>query len=546
MSKLMSHIWIFVIILTIPALLALTKPGFFPTQDYIYVARIYQMDKSLKDGQFPVRWVSDFRYGEPLYNFYAPLAYYVGVVVHSLGFNFLITTKILFGLGFIFSGVSMFFLGKELFGKLGGLLSAILYIYAPYHSVDVYVRGALSESWALAFFPLIFLFSLKLSQKINIKNFVFLSLSLAGLFFTHNIMTVLFLPFFSLWMGFLVWKDRNLKTAKYLVLATLLGVVLASSFLLPAFFEKDFVQSKYLLNGYFDFRGHFVAIPQFFSTFWGYGASLWGAKDDMSFQVGLVHWAVLGLSLFLTLLFRKDKKILYLNLFLAFAFVLSLFMQHNRSAFIWEEFSILAFTQFPWRFLGISIFFASLVGGSLAVFLKNKLSLALFLIIPITLFAYIGYFQPDSYYLDSVEDHYISKEILSKDDRLPKDYLPIWVKEVALEKIDTPQVKNGKAEIQGFEKRTSKVKFEVKVLEDADLEVPITYFPGWEVFANGKKIPLEEPSKLGLIRFKVPKGEYKIDAKFSDTAIRTTGNLLSLGGFAFIGFLIVKFKKNER
>jgi hypothetical protein len=36
----------------------------------------------------------------------------------------------------------MYLLGKEFFKKWGGVVSAIFYVWAPYHSVDVYVRAA--------------------------------------------------------------------------------------------------------------------------------------------------------------------------------------------------------------------------------------------------------------------------------------------------------------------------------------------------------------------------------------------------------------------
>lgn len=539
---------IILFILTIPTLLPLFKQGFFPTQDYIYVARIYQMDKALKDGQFPVRWVPDFRYGEPLYNFYAPLAYYIGSLIKTFGFSFLNTTKILFGIGFLLSGITMFLLAKELFGKLGGLVAAVLYIYAPYHSVDVYVRGALSESWALIFFPLIFLFSFKLVQKKTNQDLPLLSLSLAGLFFTHSIMTVLFLPFFFFWIIFLIWSKKQIGSVKHLFLALILGFGLASSFLLPAFVEKEFVQSKYLLTGYFDFRGHFVTIPEFFSTFWGYGASLWGPKDDMSFQVGLVHWVVFVLSLVMAIILRKDKKILYLILFLSSSYLFSLFMQHNKSAFIWERFSsVLAYIQFPWRFLGISIFLSSLLGGSLAMILKNKLSMFIPLLIIVTIITYIGFFHPESYYYDSLDSHYISKEILSKDDRLPKDYLPIYVKEIPSEKLIAPIAKEGQIKVLSFDKRSSSAKVEIEVLKDATVEIPITYFPGWSAVSDGKSLKIEEPSKLGLIVLKLTQGKHAINLKFSNTPIRLLGNILSLISiFILLGINIKSTKKYEK
>src|SRR3989344_7467864 len=80
---------VLLILFTTPTLFALTKPGFFPTQDFIYVARVYEMNRALTDGQFPVRWAPDFRYGEPLFNFYEPLPYYIGALIKNLSFSYL-------------------------------------------------------------------------------------------------------------------------------------------------------------------------------------------------------------------------------------------------------------------------------------------------------------------------------------------------------------------------------------------------------------------------------------------------------------------------
>ena len=517
------------IVLAIPTLLPLTHQGFFPTQDFIHVARLYEMDQSLKGGQFPVRWVPDFRYGEPLFNFYAPLPYYVGTLIHNLGFSFLDTTKILFGLGFVLSGVAMFFFARELFGSLGGFIASALYIYAPYHSVDVYVRGALSESLALVFFPLIFLASLKLSRDSSAKSFIFLSLSLAGLFFTHNIMTVLFFPFYIGWAAYLIWSSKNLKLVKKFVLATVLGLGLAASFLLPAFFEKDFVRSTELISGYFDYRGHFVEVRQFFTPSWGYGASLWGAKDDgMSFQVGLTHWFALALSLILTLVFRKSRVVLSLTLFLIAEFLFSLFMQHNKSTPIWLTFPTLAFTQFPWRFLGISIFLISIVGGAMGLYLKKWAAIfGVLLALGVVVFN-IGYFHPESFYLDSIDDHYASAAVFAIDDKLPKDYLPVWVTSLKEEKVSLPHTMDGEAEVSNFNKRSSSATFKIKVLKKADVEIPVTYFPGWEVLVNDKLVSQEEPSKRGLIRVRLAEGDYKIKLNFSNTPVRSLGNITTL------------------
>ena len=547
-KKLSKFWWVLVLLLLIPSFIRLIHKGFFPTQDYIYVARIYQMDKSFKDGQFPVRWVPDFRYGEPLFNFYAPLPYYAGSLVHTFNISFLDTAKVLYALGFILSFISMYFFGKELWGRVGGLLSAFVYLYAPYRALDVYVRGDLSESWVFIFLPLMFLGVLKLSKEINGKNIALLSLSLAGLFYTHNVMTMLIAPFFILWIIFMVWKERKLKLVIPLLLSSLLGVGLGASFLLPAFFEKSFVQTEHLTGGYFDFRAHFVELKQFFSTFWGYGASTWLGEDGMSFQLGIMQWIALGsipvLIFFKRKNFRKNK-ILYSLSFLFFAFLLSIFLQHNKSTFIWLNIPLLQYVQFPWRFMAISVFFAATLAGVLSMLLPKirYVVLGVFAILLIVL--NFNYFRFESYYEDSVDAHYISSETLSKDDRLPKDYLPVWVKVRRTEKITTPITISGKADVSSYTTYSNAADFDLKVIEEAVVEVPITYFPGWSVKLNGAKVNLDSPGELGLIRFSADIGEYKVNVHFNNTPLRIASNLISLLSLLTTLYFIFLFKRKD-
>lgn len=536
--------WIGMLLLLIPSFNRLIHKGFFPTQDYIYVARIYEMDKSLKDGQFPVRWVPDLRYGEPLFNFYAPLPYYFGSLVHTFGIGFLDTAKILYALGFVFSFFAMYFLGKELWGKTGGLISAFVYLYAPYRALDVYVRGDLSEGWVFIFFPLMFLGALKLSEKVNGKNIALLALSSAGLFYTHNVMTMLIAPFFIFWIIYLVLTKKKFKLTYPLILASLLGVGIAASFLLPAFFEKSFIQTQHLTDGYFDFRAHFVETRQFFSTFWGYGASTWLGEDGMSFQLGTIQWVILGAIIVLSFIkrrsFIKDKTI-YLIGFLFLSSLFSLFLQHNKSTFIWLKIPILQFVQFPWRFMAISTFLAAILAGSLSYFLpKFKYVILTFLAICLIAVNY-NYFRPDFYYDDSIDAHYTT-EVFAKDDKMPKDYLPVWVKVRSDEKISIPVFLEGEGEVSNYQSRSNSATFDLSVKKDSVIEVPVTYFPGWSARLNGEKVKLNDPTELGLITFPVKSGQYKVSVHFDNTPLRIIGNIVSLACIILVSYFLLRDK----
>jgi hypothetical protein len=149
--------WAILTILIIPSILSLLHPGFFGASDDMHIAWLQQMDLALHDGQFPPRYVSDlsFGFGYPLFNFIFPLPYYIGEVFHVVGFSFTDSIKAVFVLSLLLSGITMYLLGRYLSGKWVGMAIAILYVYAPYRSTDIYDRGALGESLAFVFLPLI-------------------------------------------------------------------------------------------------------------------------------------------------------------------------------------------------------------------------------------------------------------------------------------------------------------------------------------------------------------------------------------------------------
>ena len=461
-----KKIFVLLLLLTLPTLLPFFNPKFFYTQDHIFIARLQQMSVALSDGYFPVRWAPDLRFGEPLFNFYAPLPFYLGAVIKLLGFNFIWVAKILFMLSSILSAITMYIFCRKLFSSKAAFLAAALYTYAPYRAVDLYVRGALSEAWAFIFFPLIFYTSLLLSEKRNFTNVIFLAFSLAGLMLTHNVTTIMFLPFLGLWWSYLILRQKNWRIIFLFIFSFIVALSLSAFFLLPALFERDLIQTKYLIVGYFDFRAHFVAFKQLFSTFWGYGSSLWGLDDGLSFQVGLVHWAVLILALGLTI-FRKEKKLLLLPIFLGGSFLFSLFLQHNRSAFIWEAIPLMAFIQFPWRFLAISIFLISIAGAILTDYLKSTFRWVFLILISAVILFNLQYFRPKEYVDDKFFDKFLNEESMHQGVDLTKDYLPVWVKTTETEYFDKPKAEKGEIKVLDFKRKSNYAQGLVNVVSPA-------------------------------------------------------------------------------
>lgn len=73
------------LLLTLPALRPLWQPGLQQTDDGMHhIFRLFNLDLAIRAGHLGARWLADegFGYGFPVFNFYAPLSYYAGLVFH--------------------------------------------------------------------------------------------------------------------------------------------------------------------------------------------------------------------------------------------------------------------------------------------------------------------------------------------------------------------------------------------------------------------------------------------------------------------------------
>ena len=193
--------------------------------------------------------------------------------------------------------------------------------------------------------------------------------------------------------------------------------------------------------------------------------------------------------------------------------------------------------------MGISVLYSSLIAGFLTQFLKNGnyQKVVTLTLVVLVIAINVNYFKPESYFLDSIDEHYISKEkILYRNDKTPKDYLPIWVKVLKDERVEEPHLVGSKGEVSDFIKKPTKASFNINTESESEVDIPIYYFPGWEVKVNGKLQDFIEPGELGFIRAKLPKGESHVALQFKETPLRKISNLVSLVSFSLIGLVYLK------
>lgn len=532
----------------------LLLPGYFSHHDDLQVMRIYEMRRCLQDLQIPCRWVPDMGYGNglPLYNYYSILPYYIGAIFSYIT-GFIVAAKILFFIALLLGGISMYLLGKELFGKVGGVVSSVMYMLAPYRALDSYVRGALAESIAIAIIPLVFYFYTKLIKNGSLAAFLGATISLASFLTTHNIMTLFFIPLLFAYIFLRILQER--KKSPFLIIASLvLGFGLSAFFIMPAFLEKSLVQTETLTRFDLDFRVHFVTFAQvFINRSWGYGASVLGPNDTISFQVGWPHWWIAPLVILMTVLnfktkLQKESKVnTYIFFLLLVFFLASLFMMHNKSAFIWEKIGILRFAQFPWRFLSIAIFSAALIGGFFVSNLKQRwYFLATLAIIFLTVVFNISYFKPEKFDFNLTDKEKLSGENWKVQQKAGiLDYLPKTALESRESAPSVPIVISGKAEFVEFENRSNRWSFKALASVPSIIEVPVFDFPNWQVEIDKQVITHSNQNYLGRIRFNLSQGDHMVVGKFTDTPIRTVANIVTLTSVVLVVLLAIYGKSKQ-
>lgn len=540
-----------VIFFIVPTFFKLLRPGFFPMQDDLQAFRVQQMDKCFDDFQIPCRWVPDagYQYGYPQFIYYPPSVYYVGALLHRIGFQYIDAVKTLFVMGYIASALAMFVLVRSFLGKWPALVGALMYSYVPYKAVEVFVRGALNEFWALTFLPLAFWATYKLIKSAKSKYLVWTSVSVVLLLTTHSLISMIFAPFLVVWSLAWLYLEKKWKTLPKLIFAGLLGAGLAAFYLIPLLVERKYAHLETLLVGYFDYRAHFVNLYKLFvSMEWGYGSSGF-PLEKLNLSTGIIQWLVgIVAAILAAVRFKKEKKLATLTLILAGCELVVLFLMHLKSSFIWASIPILSWLQFPWRFLTLSIFLLAIL-SALAVYFAGKYGYALGVgAIAVAVFLYGGFFVPKDW-LNITDAEKFSGASWEKQLTISIfDYLPIYAKLPPPAKAPQfPEVLEGEATFGNYQKGSNYQRGEVKVEKDALLRAPIFDFPGMVVKVDGQIVRhvnndcRQEQYCLGLITFRVPPGSHSLEIRLTNTLPRKLGDIISLISLG-VAFVII-FKK---
>ncbi|MEJ2734670.1 MAG: glycosyltransferase family 39 protein, partial [Anaerolineae bacterium] len=503
-----------------------------------YLPRATEFYEGLRAGQIFPRWAPDLSagYGQPFFSFNPPLFYYLAALFHALGFSFIGAQNLALVALLCAAGLGMYRLASEFYGPRGGLVAAVAYLFAPYLLVTLYVRHALADFAAFAFIPWALWGLYRFARARQPLALLVGAVSLALLLLCSNPVALITFPALLFFLGWLAYAERSGRVLLRGIWCLALGVGLSAFFWLPALAERRFVHLSRLLEGYLEYRNHFVYPQQFFHSPWGYGLSLAGPQDGMSFALGPVH---LLLAIAALLLLRRVRRTHPRGgLVVSFSLLLLLLaatLASRGAIFVWEWLPLLQVLEFPWRLLSLAAVSTALLCGFPFLLLppgRRRLANGLMLSLLAALFLF-GFPQarPETF-LDVAEADYHPQAIARQGLAVTtaREYEPIWVQEQPPTPAAAPvSLLEGQGRLLSTRLSPTQVVLQADIVEEARLQVNLAYFPGWTLYVDGMEVPFSYDNPQGLIQFSLAPGEHQVQVRFQDTPVRLWSTRLSLG-----------------
>lgn len=531
--------FILIIVLGLVPLAALFNQGLPLTHDgQDHVARIANFYLALSEGSIVPRWAANLNwgYGHPILMFLYPMPSYLASLFHALGFPLVDAVKIVFGGAFIISGICMYLWLREFLGGAAGIAGGVLYMFAPYRFIDLYVRGAIGEHVAFIFPPLILFFLLKSAKNTgNLIYFCGAAVALAGLILSHNAISLMFLPFIIFYSIFLIWNSKNkLEVSFQHVGAVILGFCLSAFFWIPAFAEGKYTLRDIVTGT--DPLSRFVSFSDLVYGPWNYGGT-----GSFSVQVGILHLLlVLLFPIVVLLLLKRNKSHLVFYVVTAAFFATSIFIMLPVSKPVWQAITTLQKFQFPWRFLTVSVFASAVLGAFFVYAIKKSGKLALVGIVLLALFLSRDYWKPRDYLLKQ-EGFYKSVYNGTTD---TGESAPIWSVRFMEKRPKAPaEVIAGTGVVSEISRSSTHRKYQIDAATKIRVRENTLYFPGWRVYVDGERyngVQFQDPANRGLMTYYVQPGKHTVDVVFKDTRLRTVASYITLASLAIIAGILMR------
>ncbi len=543
--------------------------------------KLVQFDHLVRQGILYTRWFPHkySGFGAPLFQYYAPLAYYVAEGFRLPGLDSLLALRMAFGLSLMGAGLGMYLWVRDALDDGSALIAAAAYVCGPYMFFAAYFRGGFTEMFALMLMPFVLWAFRRLAYTGKALYLAAGAVTYAGVVLSHNLTALIFSPALLAYTLILaIARARpspgpNSRRSPLIVLwaAIALGLGLSAFFWLPALVERDAVQTGllYATPG-LDYHHHFIRPQELFSM-----------PLTLTTRPGLsIVAAFLALIGAAWQVWKPPRNLPSLEIQLAIVIAAAgTFMALPASVGIWEAVPPMRLFQFPHRFLGVATVFMAFLAGAGAYGLKGGIAAlarseseetvspadihlaqaAVLLIIGGLLVSHIAglsqvrHFQP----LPEVDVNFImlkEREIAPSIGGFTGIYVPAGVEamppfeELAKDgpqRLDQSSLPRG-AEVVAADWGLLRYDLTISTPQPFLARFRTFYFPGWQAQLDGQPAPIAVAKPYGQISVKVPAGDHRLTVWFGSTPIRTAATVLSILSAAVLCLVVASIVLRRR
>ncbi len=511
------------VLLSLPVCLPLFTGSVLWGHDaFAYFPRLVEVHQNITHGVLLPRWAPDLGRGtgQPLFLFHPPVIYYLGELWHLLGFDFVTAMNLACAAVVLLSAAAMFLLARLYFGPAGGWLGAAAYLYVPYFAVDLYVRSSMEEFAAFPFFALALYGFGAYARHRRTGHWLAGAAAYACVLFCHFPAALLFTP---LLIGFLFltsWMEKSWRVLCTQACGVLLGLALSAFIWVPALASRQYAAMDRAVQGNGLYTNHFVYLHQLFYSPWGYGLSVPGPGDGMSFALG---WSHLLLAIVVWVWVSRKPKMgdrRILRFFAAAAVLLCILMLQD-ALWFWQQVPLLQNVQLPWRLLGPVSICLALVVAQLGRLLSQAprwrtagMTAAMALLIVPNLS------HLHSKQLVDVDLTFWTPQQLSLrgfETTSMAEVAPRWMAGLPAYTPVAATVLSGDAEIRRPGRTPFTWTSPVSAKSAATIEMNTAWFPGWQARVDGQPVPAGPGTPSGLITFQVPPGDHLVEVSYGRT-----------------------------
>lgn len=516
-----------------------------------HICRLIGTYSMIKEGHmFPVimsEFCNGFGYSWNL--FYSPLTAYFPLLFRLFTSSYVVILKLFMLFTMMFSAIFMYqFVYKLSKSHKAGVISAVLYMCAPYHLTDLYNRIAVAELASFIFLPIVFS---GMYDLFHIRNkFPYgIIIGAIGLILAHNVIAI-YTAIFCLIYVLIHYKSLKDKDLIQKILICILLILLCTSFywipllehMLSTSYEVFLPDRMYKDNTIISSK---LSILDLFFT----------EHYEMNFHIGL---AIL-LGMLLTFCYRKKlskrckEEMIIFSIFGFVSIIMTL------KIFPYECLpNSLKMMQFVWRMMEFTSFFFSIIAGiGFAIFMNKKRSKEIYIVIFLITYMCISLISANkTVEIPFNEETYLTPvPVNSSTGRVHAgcatfEYLPEKAfknMQYIKQRENNVIVLQGNAIISEMKKENTDLTFKIEqVEENTKLELPYIFYLGYSAKLekeDGEKVNLKiEESDNGFCMVNVNESG-TINICYIGTTLMKMAYIFSIIGI--VGIIWIKFSSHQ-